>query len=295
MAKVHPTAILQGEVQLGADVDIGPFCVLTGPMTLGDGVKLMGSNYLQGPLTIGEKTMLYPHACVGLEPQDIKFKPGHPTAGVAIGANCILREHVTIHASTKAEAPTRLGNNCFMLANSHIGHDATVGNFVTMINNSAVGGHGQIGDNVLMGGGAAVHQFTRVGRFAMIGGLAGASNDLPPFCLAVTVNRIGGINRIGLRRAGFPREHITAVVSAYFDILRDPKHRDVVIAELSRRAVELDCPPLAEMADFVIASKRGIMPGMGKPPREAAAWFKKVGAIGTQAPPPPMGDIEDHE
>ncbi len=292
MFKVHPTAILKGDVQIGDDVEIGPFCVLTGPITLGEGVRLLGSNYLQGPLTIGSKTVLYPHACVGLEPQDIKFKPGDPTAGVAIGSNSILREHVTIHAATKVEVPTRLGDNCFMLANSHIGHDAVVGNFVTMINNSAIGGHAQIGDNVLVAGGAAVHQFCRVGRYALIGGMAGVTTDLPPFCAVVTVNRIGGINRVGLRRAGFPREHITAIVRAFMDILRDPKPRDVMVAELARRAVALNCPPLQEMSDFIAASKRGCTPGMGKAPRDAAAWFKKVGSLVVE---PANADADDHE
>ena len=290
---IHPTAHVGKEADLAPGVVIGPFCVITGPVTLGAGVRLMGSNYVQGPTTIGAGTTLYPHACVGFEPQDVKFKPGDPTAGVVIGANCILREHATVNAAGKPDNPTRLGDSVFMLIGSHVGHDAVVGNNVTLINNAAVGGHARVGANVLMGGGAAVHQFCRIGRFAMVAGLAGVSQDLPPFCVCNSTNRMGGINRIGLRRNGFSREDITAITRAYMDILRTPTHREAMLSELRTRAKTLGCAPLLEMADFIQETNRGIMPGMGKPPRDAVAWFKKVQQIVASNQPPLDADDDD--
>ncbi len=292
MPEIHPTAEVSRDAVLAPDVRIGPGCIITGKVTLGAGVRLMGGNYVQGPTTIGDGTVLYPHCCVGFEPQDVKFKPGDPTPGVVIGTNCTLREHVTIHAASKPDGPTRLGNNVFMLVNSHVGHDTVVGNDVTMINNAMVAGHCQIGDNVLLSGSVGIHQFCRVGRYAMIAGTMAISYDLPPFCVCNQGNRIGGINRVGLRRAGFPREHITAIVRAYLDVLRDPKHRDSMIAELRLRAQTLSCPPLTEMADFLATTKRGICPGMGKPPRDAVAWFKNVQKLIEQ---PALVDGEEEE
>lgn len=291
MPIVHPTSSVAPQCRLADDVKIGPFCVLTGDVTLGPGVELIGNCYLQGPLVIGARTLIYPFACVGFEGQDVKFKRGQPTAGVTIGADCILREHVTINAATKLERPTSIGDRGFMLVGAHIGHDAAVGNDVVMVNGSMVGGHADIGDNVLLGGQAVIHQFTRVGRFAHVAGDSAVSQHLPPFCVANERNRIGGINRVGLRRAGMPRPHITAIVQAYRHILRFPMNNDTAIAELRKRAAAADCPPLIEMADFIEAAKatgRGIAPGMGKPPRDAVAWFKdaKAAAQGADEPDP---------
>ncbi|MGQ0626580.1 MAG: acyl-ACP--UDP-N-acetylglucosamine O-acyltransferase [Phycisphaerales bacterium] len=285
MVTRHPTAIVDERAVLGDGCDIGPFCVISGEVTLGAGVRLMGSNYISGPTTIGDGCTLYPHCCIGFGPQDVKFKPGMTTPGVVIGKNGIFREHVTIHAASKPDGPTRLGDNVFMLANSHVGHDAVLGHNVTLINNVSIGGHASIGDNALFGGSCVVHQFCRVGRFAMIAGMAGISYDVPPFCTVNAINRIGGINRIGLRRNGFSREHITAVVRAYFDVLRDPKHREVMVTELRERAERSGCGPLREMAEFIAETKRGICAGMGKPPRDAVAWFKKSEMLARQAVP----------
>jgi UDP-N-acetylglucosamine acyltransferase len=277
--ETHPSASIGPDVELADGCRVGPFCVLSGKVRLGKGVRLVGNNYIQGPCTIGEGTTLYPFACVGFEPQDVKFKPGDSTAGVEVGKNCTLREHATIHAASKPDRPTRLGDNGFLLVNAHVGHDAQVGSNVTMVNNAAVGGHAQIGDNVLMGGAAVVHQFTRVGRFAHIAGLSGVSQDLPPFCICNTPNRIGGINRVGLRRNGFSVAHVTAIRHVYRDILRNPMNQTEAVALLRQRAKEENCPAIAEIADFIAATTRGIAPGVGKPPRDAVAWFKRVQAL----------------
>src|SRR5258707_15277614 len=119
MPQIHPTAVVSRESELADDVIIGPYCSLTGRIRLGAGVRLIGNNYLNGPVTIGPGTVVYPFACLGFEPQDVKFKPGMTTAGVEIGANGIIREYVTIHASTSQEIPTRLGDRAVMMAITH--------------------------------------------------------------------------------------------------------------------------------------------------------------------------------
>lgn len=288
MPQIHPTAFVAPECELADDVKIGPFCVLTGQVRLAAGVELIGNVYIQGPAAVGAGTIIYPFVCVGFEGQDVKFKRGQHTAGVTIGEKCILREHVTINAATQPTNPTRLGDRGFMLVGSHIGHDASVGNDVTMVNGSMIGGHGVIGNNVLLGGQAVIHQFVRVGRFAHVAGDSGSSQHVPPFCIVSERNRIGGINRVGLRRAGMPREHITAVQSAYKDVLRFPMANDEMVATLRSRAAAANCPPLQEMADFIEACKttgRGIAPGMGKPPRDAVAWFKTAQRWAENGPP----------
>lgn len=269
---IHPTSIVDPSAELGEGVRIGPWCHIGPGVKLGEGVELRGSVWLQGPLTIGAGSVLYPHVCVGMEPQDVKFKPGHPTAGVLVGKNGILREHVTIHAASKTERATTIGDNVFMLAGSHVGHDCQVGNNVTFVNGAAIGGHVQLGDNVLLGGFAVVHQFCRIGRLAMLGGSSAISQDLPPFCTSAIPNRTTNINRVGLRRSGMPRDQITAIWNAYREVLRDPPPREAAVAELTRRAET--CPPIRELAEFVASTKRGIVPGLGRPTRESVAWLR---------------------
>jgi UDP-N-acetylglucosamine acyltransferase len=272
MACIHPTAFVSPQTRLGEGVEIGPYCILTGAITLEEGVRLLGNNYLNGPVTIGAGTIVYPFACIGFEPQDVKFRPGMTTAGVVIGRDCLIREHVTVHAASNDHTPTRVGDKAFLMVNSHVAHDCVLGNNVTFVNGAGVAGHGVIGDNVTLGGNAVIHQFCRIGRLVMMSGDCAVSLDVPPFCMVSERNRIGGLNQVGLRRAGMPREHITELRRAFRDVLRKPTPREEAVGILRERG--RTCPPVAELAEFIAGSKRGITPGMGKPPREIVSWLQ---------------------
>lgn len=271
MPLIHPTASVSGEAVLADSVEIGPYCMVTGAVRLDAGVRLIGNIYVCGPVTIGEGTTVYPFACIGFPPQDVKFKLGDKTAGVTIGRNTLIREHATIHAASNDHTPTSVGDRVFMMVNTHAGHDVKIGNNVVMVNNAAVGGHGQLFDNVTLGGGALVHQFCRVGRLAMMSGGVAVSVDVPPFCTVDDRNRMVGINQVGLRRAGMPREQITEVRRAFRDLLRGPVRRDALLAELEARGRQ--CPPIGEMHRFIAESKRSICPGHGKVPRLLTTWL----------------------
>jgi UDP-N-acetylglucosamine acyltransferase len=269
--QVHPTAIVSDQCVLGEGVRIGPYCVLEGRVELGEGVRLVSHVCLTGPLTVGPGTAVWPFAAIGMEPQDVKFSPGGRTAGVSIGARCLIREHVTIHAATGVDRPTSIGDRCFLMAASHVGHDVVVGRGVTMMNYAALAGHASVGDGAVLSGHTSVHQFTRVGRLAMISGLAGVSMDTPPFCVVNERNRLGGVNLVGMRRAGIPREQVTQVRRAFREALRPAMRRDEMLEILDAIAAEGDgCPPVAEMAGFIRGSSRAICPGFGKPPRGLA-------------------------
>lgn len=265
--QIHPTSIVSPECRFGQGVRIGPFCVLEGEITIGDDAELVSHVCLRGPLRIGDRTRVYPGACIGFEPQDFKYKPGMQTAGVVVGSDCLIREHVTIHASTKPDVPTRVGNGCFLMATTHLGHDARIGNNVVMVNGAGVAGHGDVGDNAILSGGVLIHQFVRVGRYAMLSGGVGVSMDVPPFCVVAERNRLGGINLVGMRRAGFTRDEITGVRRAFREVLRVPT---LTKQEMVDKLDELGrtCTPVAEMAAFVAEpNRRAICPGPGRPPR----------------------------
>lgn len=255
-ATIHPTAVVSPEAQLGDGVEIGPFSVLEGRVKLGAGVRLLSHVNLFGPVEIGPGTILYPGACVGFPGQDFKFKLGDPTAGVKVGANCILREHITIHAATKTDIPTTVADRVFMMAGSHVGHDGRVDNDAILVNGSMMAGHSWVGERAILSGGVAIHQFMRVGRLAMITGIVGMSMDVPPFCLVGERNKLRGINRIGMRRAGISREDINAVVEAFREVFRTNRPRAEMLAMLDD--IGRTSKPVAEMAEFVRTAKRPI-------------------------------------
>lgn len=260
MPDIHPTAIVTGDVRLADDAVIGPYCVVqatpAGPVTLGPGVVLHAHVSIAGPIEIGANTQVFPGACLGFPPQDYKFKMGDPTAGVAIGSDCIIREHVTVHAATKADKPTRIGNGVFMMVGCHAGHDATVGDRAVMVNACLLAGHSELGERVTFSGGAMLHQFNRVGRLSMVSGLVAVAMDVPPFCLVGARNTVRGLNLVGLRRNGFSSETITAIRAAFREVLRKNLPRKEMISELEARADGY--PEIAEIAEFVRTARRPI-------------------------------------
>jgi len=256
---VHPSAVVDPRCRLGEGVDIGPGCVLSGDVTLGAGVRLVAGVHLCGPVTIGAGTILYPGACIGFPAQDFKFTMGMPTGGVVIGRDCIIREHVTVHAATKPDVPTTLGDKVFMMACSHAGHDARLGNNVILVNSALLAGHAEIQDNAIMSGNSAIHQFCRIGRMAFLSGNTGNSKDIPPFCISGSRNRIHGLNLVGLRRGGVPRQQITGLRRAFWEVLRPRLPLSEVVSRLQELGKEN--PLVAEIATFVAASKRGICQG----------------------------------
>jgi UDP-N-acetylglucosamine acyltransferase len=262
MTKVHPTAIVDDSVELGEGVEIGPFCVLTGKVRLGEGVRLISSVSIQGPVEIGKNTTVYPTASIGFEPQDYKFKPGSPTAGVVIGSDTIIREYVTIHAASNVEKPTRIGSRVMMMIGAHAGHDVTVGDDVVMVNTSHLAGHSTVEDRALVSGAVMLHQFGRIGYMAMCSGGSILTGDLPPFCTSAGRNAVVGLNLVGMRRSGMPAEEINAVRYAYKTVLRKnpplPVMKEMLL-ELGQHS-----PAVKRMADFIIEAKRPIVPVGGR-------------------------------
>lgn len=242
--------------------EVGPYCVLRGPVKLGSGVRLLPNVQLMGPIEIGAGTVVYPFACLGFPAQDFKFTPGSATAGAVIGEGCILREHCSVHAATNDHTPTRVGDGVFMMGSTHVAHDCRIGDRVVMVNGSGIAGHTVVGDDVNFGGNAVVHQHCRIGRMVMMSGDCAVSLDVPPFCMVSERNRIGGLNLVGLRRAGVDREQIAGLRKAFGELLREPMPRGELVRELHERGKGNAL--IAEMALFIEQSERGITPGLGR-------------------------------
>lgn len=215
MSFVHSSAVVEPGARLGADVEVGPFCHVGPKVSLGDGVKLKSHVVVSGDTAIGARTRVFPFACIGCEPQDLKYR-GEPTI-LRIGADCVIREGVTINPGTAGGGgETIVGDTCVFLANAHVAHDCRLGEGVLLSNNVMLAGHCRIGDHAILSGGAAAHQFVRIGAYAFVGGLAGVTEDLIPFGLAIG-NRgwLAGLNVVGMKRRGFSQEQVHSLRRAY--------------------------------------------------------------------------------
>lgn len=214
-SRIHPTAIVEDGARLGDGVAVGPFSIVGADVSLGDGVELASHVVVTGRTTVGARTRIFPFASIGHQPQDLKYK-GEPST-LAIGADCLIREGVTINPGTEGGGmTTTIGNACAFLANSHVGHDCHVGNNVIFSNNVMLAGHCEVGDFAIIGGGAAVIQFARVGAHSFLGGMSGLEQDLIPYGMALG-NRahLSGLNIIGLQRRNFSRSEIHDLRRAY--------------------------------------------------------------------------------
>jgi len=246
---IHPMAIVDPKAQLGAGVQIGPFCTVGPDVVLGDGVELVSHVVVAGRTTIGPRTRIYPFASIGHPPQDVKYR-GEPST-LTIGAECQIREGVTMNPGTEGGGMvTSVGDRCFFLANSHVGHDSRLGNNVIFSNNVMCAGHVTVGNFVVVGGGAGLQQFIRIGDHAFIGGGAGVLSDVIPFgTIRDNPAHLVGLNLVGLKRRGFTREQIHELRRAYRLLFADEgtltERVEDVAAEFANH------PLIHEILDFI--------------------------------------------
>lgn len=267
MPTIHPSALVDPSVQLADDVEVGPWCHLQGEITIGAGTKLLPNVHINGPTRIGTNNTIYPNTCIGFAPQDRKFDHDEPGAGVVIGNDNTLRESVTIHRAT-ADRPTTLGDDNYLMAGAHLGHDSSVGSHCNIANNVLLAGHAQVGDYVTMGGGSAIHQFCRVGQRAMVAGVIAAIQDVLPFTVLFHTREIIGLNLIGLRRSGM-RDQIKPLQKALEYACYMGLSNKSAIARI--RSEFADVPACMEIADFIETTKRGISPFNKASKAEASA------------------------
>jgi UDP-N-acetylglucosamine acyltransferase len=214
-ASIDPSARVAAGAQIGSAVTIGPYCTVGPDVSIGDGCVLASHVNVTGHTTIGPRTRIQPFVSLGTPPQSVSYRGG-PTR-LVVGADCDIREHVTMNIGTEADRGiTQVGDGCMFMVNSHVAHDCTVGNKVIFANNAVLGGHVVVGDNVVFGGGVAVRQFVRIGEGAMLVGLSGIRADVIPFGMAHgPLAHLVGLNVVGMRRRGLSKAEIHSMRAAY--------------------------------------------------------------------------------
>ena len=258
---VHPTAIVAEGAIVPASCTIGPYCTISANVELGEGCELVSHVVLDGHTKLGSEVRVFAFACIGIEPQDLKYR-GEPTR-CTIGDRTVIREYVTVSRGTAGGGGwTKVGSDCLIMAYTHIGHDCAIGNGCILANAATLAGHVTVEDYASVGALCPVHQFCTIGKYAYIGGGTTITQDVLPFSLTSIArdNHAYGLNKVGLERKGFTPEQLKELRAAYRVLVGSRKNVSQALEELRAR---LEAGEAGEhvryLVEFVAKSERGVI------------------------------------
>ncbi len=256
---IHPTAIVAEGAVVPASCTVGPYCTIGANVVLGEDCELVSHVILDGHTTFGRGNKVYSFACLGIAPQDLKYK--HEPTQLVIGDGNSIREYVTISRGTVGGGGiTRVGDGCLIMAYTHIGHDSVIGNGCILANAATLAGHVIVEDHAVVGALCPVHQFCRIGMYAYIGGGTTITQDVLPYSLTSIErnNHAYGLNKVGLERRGFTPQQIKELRAAY-RLLVGGKKNTTQALEAMRTMLEAGeaGEHVQYLVDFVAGSARG--------------------------------------
>jgi len=251
---IHPTAVIDPKAEIDGEVDIGPYVVIEGPVKIKRGTRVMAHAYLTGWTEIGADNEIHPGVVLGDAPQDKAYK-GAETY-LKIGERNIFREYVQVHRGTVAGSTTIVGDDNFLMANSHVGHNCKLGNQIVIANGALLGGYVEVGNSVFISGNCVVHQFVRIGDYALMRGLSGTSRDVPPYAIVDWQHTVRGVNVVGLKRAGFDDRRVREIREAFRALFRKGRNLSLAIKEIEERGRAND--DVSALLEFIKSSKRGV-------------------------------------
>ncbi len=255
---IHPTAIVAEGAVVPASCTVGPYCTVGPHVVLGEACELVSHVVLDGHLKAGSRNRFYSFACVGVAPQDLKYK-GEPT-GVTLGDDNVIREYVTVsRGTTGGGGTTRIGSGCLIMAYAHIGHDSVIGDQCILANAATLAGHVIVEDYATVGALCPVHQFCTIGRYAYVGGGTTITQDVLPFSLtsAKRETHAYGLNKVGLQRRGFEGVRLKAIQHAYRLLLAAKMNTTQAIAKLKEEGIATE--DVAYLVEFIERSERGVL------------------------------------
>ncbi|MEZ5333493.1 MAG: acyl-ACP--UDP-N-acetylglucosamine O-acyltransferase [Thermoanaerobaculia bacterium] len=256
-SRIHSTAVVDPTAELAEGVEIGPGAVVGPGVRIGEGTRIGAGAQIEGPTILGAENRVYPHACIGFDPQDLKFA-GEETR-LEVGCRNTFREFCTVHRGTgKGGGLTTVGDDNLFMVYTHVAHDCHVGSRTVFSNGGTLAGHVVVDDDAVIGAYSAVHQFCRVGRHAYIGGYSKIVQDPLPYAKSVGDKAsYYGMNRIGLERKGMDAESLGRVERALRILVRGPRRLEEALELV---ATELGGHPEVDyLVEFVRGSERGVI------------------------------------
>jgi UDP-N-acetylglucosamine acyltransferase len=258
---IHPTAIVAEGAVVPASCTVGPYCTVGPNVVLGEECELVSHVVLDGHSTFGRGNRIYSFSCLGIAPQDLKYR-GEPTR-LEVGDNNSIREYVTIsRGTTGGGGVTRLGSDCLVMAYVHIGHDSVVGNGCILPNGATLAGHVTVEDYATLSANAPVHQFCTIGRYAYIGGGTTVTQDVLPYSLTSVErnNRAYGLNKVGLQRKGFTDEQIRELNTAMRLLISGKRNTTQALEAINDMLADgAGGEHVKYLAEFVAKSERGVI------------------------------------
>ncbi len=252
---IHPSALVHPAAQVDPSADIGAFAIVEAAAVIGPGCRLAAYAVVKKGARLGAGVMVDHFAVIGGDPQDLSFDPATPSR-VVVGPRTVLREHVTVHRATKAEAETIIGADGLLMAGSHVAHDCVLGDGVILANGCMLGGHVHVGDKAFISGGVAVHQFCRIGGGSLTSGNAVITEDVPPNGLAHGRNELAGLNLIGLRRRGVSTAAMAELKRAYHAVYK-PGQACATLAQAELAGGSYHTAEGRTFLEFFLGGKRG--------------------------------------
>jgi UDP-N-acetylglucosamine acyltransferase len=256
---IHPTAIVSPKAELDASVEVGPHAIIGEHVKIGAGTRVWANACITGHTEIGRGNQIHMGAVIGHEPQDLKFDR-NCRSYLRIGDRNVFREYCNVHRGTEPESATVIGNDCYLMATSHVGHNCVIGDGVIICNCALVAGYVHVGDRAFVSGGVVIHQSTRVGRLAMFSGNARVSMDVPPFTLAAERNEVHALNLVGLRRAKVSRGAVSELKKLFQLFYLSGLNGTQALKEASADGA-FTTTEGREFVEFVRHSPNGICPG----------------------------------
>ncbi|HKN66745.1 MAG TPA: acyl-ACP--UDP-N-acetylglucosamine O-acyltransferase [Gemmatimonadaceae bacterium] len=254
--RIHPTAIVSKDAQLGADVEVGPFAIIGEGCVVGEACVIAARATLERNVILAANVKVGSGSILGGDPQDLKYK-GEPTT-VEIGEGTTIREYSTINRGTAQSFKTTVGKQCFIMSYVHLAHDCHIGDGVILGNTVQLAGHVTIGDKAIVSGQSAAHQFVQIGRYSFTGGCSRISKDVPPYVKANgNPIRLYGLNKVGLQRNGISEDVQRELKRAY----RLFFNSDLNLSQARERAEEelQRFPEVEEFLSFLDRSDRGLV------------------------------------
>jgi UDP-N-acetylglucosamine acyltransferase len=253
---IHPHTYIHPNAKLATNVKVDPFTVIHQNVEIGEGTWIGSNVTIMEGARIGKNCRIFPGAVIAAIPQDLKF--GGEDTMVEIGDNTTIREFVTINRGTNDRGKTRVGNNCLIMAYSHIAHDCIIGNNCIMSNNTQIAGHVEMGDWAILGGMCAVHQFVKIGAHSFVSGGSLVGKDIPPFIKAGRQPlSYSGVNSVGLKRRGFTVDKINHLLDIYRIIYNKGMNTSQALEFLEEEFPATD--ERDEIVTFIRESGRGII------------------------------------
>lgn len=257
---IHQLTAVDPRAKIGKNVTVEPFTTISSDVVIGAGTWIGSNVTIMDGARIGKNCKIFPGTVISAIPQDLKFD-GEDTQTI-IGDNTTLRECVTVNRGTKALGFTKVGDNCLIMATSHVAHDCIIGNNVIIANGCGIAGHVEIGDFTVMGGLSAVQQFGKIGKHTMISGGSLIRKDIPPYIkVAREPISYAGINSVGLRRRGFTNDKIFEIQKIYRYIFQMKMNVSQAIEYIEKEM--LPTMERDEIITFIQNSPRGIVKGYG--------------------------------